>query len=100
MKTLKATSRQFTINYFDLLRGLLMAAIGAAVGLIYSAILNGGIDSINWQTVLAGTLTAGLGYLIKKFFTPGEIVVVDPPANELKAVKENRATVKIESKPV
>ncbi len=68
----KETSKQFTLDWKDIAKGFLMAAIGAVISPI--------IESLN-----AGGLTAGLGYLIKNFFQPSQTVIkITPPIEEKK----------------
>src|SRR5687768_760475 len=82
------TNKQYTLNYRDLLRGLLIAVITATITSVYEAISQGGFETIEWKETLAIAVTAGLSYLIKNYFTPTEIVVVNPPQQALTAVNE------------
>ncbi len=81
-------NKQFTLNYRDVLRGLLIAVLTAVVTTIYEAIDQGGFDAIEWKEIGGIALAAGLSYLIKNVFTPTEIVVVNPPQQALTAVNE------------
>ncbi len=64
-----------TLNVQDLLKGLIVAVLGAATTTIYSLIQSGPID---WNNVWKVSLAAGLSYLIKNFFSPQpEVIVVD-----------------------
>lgn len=74
------TSSQFSLNTQDVLKGLLMAVIGAALSPILES-LNAGQLSVDWKHVLAGALTAGIGYLCKNFFTPSATIVKTTPPN-------------------
>ncbi len=82
------TNKQFSLNYRDLLRGLLIAVITAVITAVYESIQQGGLDKIEWKEVLAIAITAGLSYLVKNYFTPTEIVVVNPPKEAVSAVSE------------
>jgi hypothetical protein len=82
------TNKQYSLNYRDILRGLLIAVLTAVVTSVYEAITQGGLDSIEWKETGAIALSAGLAYLIKNFFTPTEIVVVNPPQQALTAINE------------
>lgn len=86
--TLTQTNKLHSLNYRDLLRGLLIAALTAVITSIYEGISQGGFDNIEWKETLAIGVTAGLSYLIKNFFTPTEIVVVNPPQTLMEKVKE------------
>lgn len=85
------TNKQYSLNYRDLLRGLLIAVLTAVITSVYEAISQGGFDVIEWKETLAIAVTAGLSYLIKNFFTPTEIVVVNPPQQALTAIDEGAA---------
>jgi hypothetical protein len=83
------TNKQYTLNYRDVLRGLLIAVLTAVTTTIYEAITQpGGFDAIEWKEVGAIGVAAGLSYLLKNFFTPTEIVVVNPPQQALTAIHE------------
>jgi hypothetical protein len=80
----KTTSKQFTLNLNDVTKGLLMAVIGAVISPIMES-LNAGQLSIDWKHVAAGAITAGLGYILKNFFTPSQTIVkTTPPIEEPK----------------
>lgn len=80
----KTTSKQFTVNLSDVNKGLIMAVIGAVISPIIES-LNAGQFSIDWKHVAAGAITAGLGYLMKNFFTPSQTIVkTTPPIEEPK----------------
>lgn len=62
------------LNWLDLLKGLLVAVIGAIITGVYQAIETGTF-AWTWaffQPVLLGGLGAGLAYLIKNLFTNSE----------------------------
>jgi len=76
------TSKQFTVNWRDILKGLLMAVIGAALSPVLES-LEVGNWVIDWKHVAAGAITAGVAYLMKNFFTPSKTVIkLDPPLKE------------------
>lgn len=82
------TNQQYTLNYRDALRGLLVAIITAVLTAALDALNVGGIDSMNWKTIGVVGLTAGISYLVKNFFTPTEIVVINPPQKAVSEVKQ------------
>jgi len=59
------------INLGDLLKGLLVAVIGAILTAAYEAINAGTIQFtwVFWQPILYTGLAAGMAYLIKNLFT-------------------------------
>jgi len=85
----KVTSKKFTWNLEDIGKGFLMAAIGAAISPILES-LNAGSFKIDWKHVLAGAITAGMGYLIKNFFQPSQTIIkIQPPTkDEKKRIKQ------------
>lgn len=85
------TNKQYTLNYRDLLRGLLIAVITAVLTSALDALNVGGIDNLNWKSIGVIGLTAGISYLVKNYFTPTEIVVVDPPKAAVTQAKEGAA---------
>lgn len=64
-------SNLFKLNWMDLLKGLLVAVIGAILTAVYTAIQAGTL-SFTWaffQPVLITGLGTGVAYLIKNFFS-------------------------------
>lgn len=92
-QTTVQTNKQFTINYRDAARGLLIAVLTSVLGVIYGAIFQGGFANIDWNKVLEFAALSGLSYLIKNYFTPSEIVINNPPQEEIEAVKKNKSEV-------
>ncbi len=88
------TNKQYSLNYRDALRGLLVAVLTATLTAILDALNVNGIDHLNWKAVGIIGLTAGISYLVKNFFTPTEIVVVNPPQQAVSAV-ESGAPIKV-----
>jgi len=82
------TNSQFSINFRDLSRGLLVAAITAGLTALLSALQEGGIEKLDWKTIGVVSLTAGVSYLVKNFFTPSEVVATNASDATVKAVKE------------
>lgn len=84
------TSKQFSLNWRDAGKGLLMAVIGAVVSPILES-LQAGVFTIDWKHVLAGAITAAAAYLMKNFFTPAKTVItgVKPPVLEVKVTDES-----------
>jgi len=77
----KTTSKQFSLNLSDVSKGLIMAVIGAAISPIIES-LNAGTFAIDWKHVAAGAITAGLGYLMKNFFTPSQTIIKSMPKED------------------
>lgn len=58
----------FQLNWNDLLKGLIMAVLGAVIGLVSASVDAGSID-FNWSAIGKAALIAGIGYLCKNLLT-------------------------------
>ena len=81
------TNKQYTINYRDLLRGLLIT-VGTAVGTAILDALNAGGLSLDWKQIGLIALTAGISYILKNFLTPTEVVVSNATKDVVNQVKK------------
>ncbi len=72
------TSKQFSLDYRDLLKGLIVAVAGAVVAVV-TASINAGDFNITFTAIWHGALIGGLGYLSKNFFTPSSTVSPNNP---------------------
>ena len=63
----------FTLNWNDLLKGLIMAVATPAVFIIQQTIENGQLV-FHWQQIGMAAIAGGLAYLAKNFLTPAEPV--------------------------
>ena len=66
-QTPKVSSKQFSLNWQDALRGLLMAVGGAALTLIETSLEAGNLH-FNWKQIGTVAGIAGATYLMKNFF--------------------------------
>lgn len=94
MANTTTTSKQFTLNIRDILKGLLVAVLTPVFTIIITS-LEAGSLVFDWVAIGTTAAVAGLTYLLKNFFTPGVIMVHNPEA--AKAVKEGTAEVQIKS---
>lgn len=69
----KITSSFLSLNIQDILKGLIVAAGGAAVAAIETS-LSAGELSFNWKQIGLTALAAGVSYLGKNLFTKPTIV--------------------------
>jgi hypothetical protein len=90
------TSKQYTLNLKDGLRGLLMAVLGAVLTALYPVVSGGSFD-FNWKSIAAGAVTTAIAYLLKNFFTPTEVVITKVPDEVVNQVKKGTADVNIQS---
>jgi hypothetical protein len=66
-------SSLFTLNWNDLVKGLIMAVTTPVVFLIQQTIENGKLV-FNWQQIGMAAVAGGLAYLAKNFLTPAQPV--------------------------
>jgi len=92
MATTLTTSSQFSINWADAAKGLIMAVLTPIVFSLLSTLQAGSLE-VNWKNLLILALSAGLGYLAKNFFTPSAIVVKDAPQAQVDAIKDGELKV-------
>jgi hypothetical protein len=97
MSNTVTTSKQFTLNFRDILKGLAVAVILPVLNVIYQSIEAGSFE-FDWKRI--GLLAAGglIAYLIKNFLTPAEIVVSNVKSETIEAVKDGVADVKVVTK--
>lgn len=91
-------SSQYSINGTDFWRGMLMAVLTPIVFIIASSV-NAGSLVFDWHGILIAGISGGLAYLIKNFFTPTAITVVDPSKASVDAVKEGTAEIRVVKSP-
>lgn len=87
------TSSQFTLDWKDIFKGLIVAVITPVLTVIMSS-LNAGQLTFDWKAIGITALTAGMAYIIKNFFTASTILV-DAPQSQVQAVKDGEATVTV-----
>jgi hypothetical protein len=79
MPTVVTTSKKFTINLRDASKGLLVAVLSPVFTIALNS-LNAGSLTFDWKAIGTTALAAGLGYLMKNYFTPSATVTtVTPP---------------------
>lgn len=91
------TSKQFTWNLKDVLKGLLVA-VATPVFTIIMTSLKAGHLIFDWEAIGSVALLAAMGYMVKNFFTPGAIIVEAPEAT-VEAVKDGDATIRVTGQP-
>lgn len=68
-------SNLLTLNWRDVGKGFITAALGAAVAVIQDSINQGSLQ-FDWKYIGGVALVGGIGYLIKNFFTKGGEVII------------------------
>lgn len=75
--TTVTTSKRFTLDWIDAGKGLILAALTPALYQLYSY-LDADNEPINWKKLGKIAVTAGVGYLIKNFFSPSKTIIKPP----------------------
>lgn len=76
------TSAFGSINWRDVLHGLYVAVLGAVLSPLIQwadALQTGKVLSLDYKQIGYTALAAGVGYLIKRFFTPATEITPAPP---------------------
>ena len=68
------TSKLFSVNFRDILKGALVATLTPVIVLIQQS-LEAGTLVFNWHALAMAAIGGFLAYLIKNFFTPTQVVV-------------------------
>ena len=73
------TSKQFTIDWRDGAKGLIVSAVTGALTVAEQALTTTPVV-ISWKTIGLAALAAGVAYLLKNFFTTSSVTIkTDPP---------------------
>lgn len=75
MESKTIVSKQFTLQWRDWVRGLLMAVITPALVIIQQSVDVGQIV-FNWKAIGMAAVAGGVAYLIKNFVEPSKVVEV------------------------
>ena len=74
--TTVTTSKQFTINWIDIGKSILISAITTVLMLLYPIINAGRFPTTTeWKTIAIAAVSSCLSYLIKNFFTPSQTII-------------------------
>lgn len=68
-------SKQFSLEWRDILRGLLMAVLTPAIVIVQQSIENGSF-TFNWQQIGMAAVGGGVAYIIKNFLEPSKTVKI------------------------
>lgn len=68
------TSKQFSLNIKDVLKGIVVAILTPVIVVIQSS-LDAGSLSFNWQQIGMAAVAGFVAYLAKNFFTPAQTIV-------------------------
>lgn len=91
------TSKQFTLNWSDIVRGLVVAVITPIITILTSS-LNAGSLTFDWKAIGFTALAAAGAYLTKNLLTPAKIVVTDASKELVEEVKKGISQVVVTKK--
>lgn len=100
MADVQVTSKQYSINWKDTLKGGLVAAIMSVATIVEEALRAGGFAAIDWAMVGSIAFGTFMSYMIKNFLSPAAIqkTVTNEEVEKLKPAIE-AGTVDIAAKP-
>lgn len=78
---MKTNSGFFSINFFEVLKGLAVAMFGALITGLYDVFVSGVSIEFTWiffKPIVIAAVTAGLAYLMKTFFQNSSGVLFQP----------------------
>lgn len=78
MATEVTTSKQFSVNWRDIAKALVIATLTPAVVIIQASI-DAGVMTFNWKQIMMAAIAGFVGYLIKNFLTPAQTVITGTP---------------------
>lgn len=82
------TSKQFSLDYRDLLKGSLMAGLTSGFTIVQQLIDSGNFDKIDWKHTVMAAVGGFIGYLAKNFFTPSKVVAKVQSPENLEVIKD------------
>jgi hypothetical protein len=68
------TSKQYSLNYRDVLKGLLVSGVTGALTVAEQALTTTPVV-VSWKAIGLAALAAGVAYLLKNLFTPSQTIV-------------------------
>lgn len=84
------TSKQFTLDSKDFLKGLLLSVITPVITILIQS-LNAGSLKFDWKAIGITALSTALAYLAKNFLAPSTVVITDPAKEDVQAVKDGES---------
>jgi len=71
------TSEFMTLNWQDLAKGLVIAALTPVLVIIQQSVDAGSL-TLNWKSIAMAAIAGGCAYLLKNLFTPAQVVTPAP----------------------
>lgn len=92
-----ATSKKWTIDLKDFLKGLLVAVISSPITIITTS-LDAGSLTFDWKKIAIVAVSSGLAYIVKNWLTPAQVVITDPSNSAVEAVNKGEAKAVVQTK--
>ena len=83
METKVISSKQFSLKWRDILRGLIMAVLTPAIVIAQQSI-ESGVFVFNWKQIAMAAIGGGLAYILKNFLEPDKVIAVTGKETDLK----------------
>lgn len=68
-------NKQFTLQWRDAVKGLVVAVITAVITVVYASLQAGSLD-FDWAQISTTALTAALAYIMKNWLEPTKVVTI------------------------
>lgn len=72
MEKQTVTSKKFSLDWKDAAKGFVMSVLTAFFTVVYTSLEAGSLE-FDWKRIGIVSITAGVAYLVKNFFTPAEV---------------------------
>jgi len=88
------TSKRFAVNFLDIAKGFLMAAITAVIVTcgqmieIWMTSPTFSIDKVNVIMIIKVAIGGGIAYLVKNFFSPAKTVITGATQEQVDEIKK------------
>lgn len=87
-------SSQFSVNWYDVKKGLLTAAFTPVFSIVIP-LLQKGIFTFDWKVILGTAISGCFSYISLMFFMPAKVYVKDADKKDIEAVQKGEAEVKL-----
>ena len=68
------TSKQFTIDWRDISKGILIAILTPVLFVVQQSLTVGEL-TFNWKSIGVAAISGGIAYIIKNFLSPSEVKI-------------------------
>jgi uncharacterized membrane protein len=88
METKAIASKQGSLKWRDIFRGLIMAVLTPVLVIVQQSLDKGEI-TFNWKFIAISAIAGGVGYLIKNILEPAKVIVAATSNQHAEVIKEN-----------